>query len=85
MLLEFQWVIPVPSNSNPLPKNWQRNCSYPCSLLTKKPVGGGEKLKNFDEWTEELSKTVFAQVDEDDGKGLLKAEEILVDDDLDEE
>lgn len=42
-------------------------------------------MKNFDEWTEELSKAVFAQVDEDDGKGLLKAEEILVDDDVDEE
>jgi hypothetical protein len=51
----------------------------------KRTVGGGVGLKNFDEWTKELSKAVFAQADEDDGKSLLKPEEILVDDDLDEE
>ncbi len=42
-------------------------------------------MKKFDEWTEELSKAVFAQVDENDEKNLSKAEEILLDDDLDEE
>ncbi len=54
------------------------------SLVTNKPIEE-EKLKNFDEWTEELSKAVFTQVDENDGKGLLKEDDILVDDDFDEE
>jgi hypothetical protein len=42
-------------------------------------------LKNYDQWTEELSKAVFVQTDEDDRKVLLKADEIFVDDDFEEE
>jgi len=42
-------------------------------------------VKNFDQWTEELSKDVFPQADEDDGKVLLKADEIFVEDDFEEE
>jgi hypothetical protein len=42
-------------------------------------------LKDFDQWTEELSKAVFVQTDEDDRKVLLKADEIFVDDDFEEE
>ncbi len=42
-------------------------------------------MKNYDQWTEELSKAVFVQTDEDDRKVLLKADEIFVDDDFEEE
>ena len=42
-------------------------------------------MKDFDQWTEELSKAVFVQPDEDDRKVLLKADEIFVDDDFEEE
>ena len=42
-------------------------------------------MKNFDQWTEELSKDVLPQADEDDRKGLLKADETFVEDDFEEE
>ncbi len=42
-------------------------------------------MKNFDEWTKELSKGGVPQADENDEKGLLKEEEILADDDFNEE
>lgn len=42
-------------------------------------------MKNFDQWTEELSKSVFTQADEDDRKVLLKTDEISVEDDFEEE
>jgi hypothetical protein len=51
----------------------------------KMPSQQEEKLKNFDHWTEELSKHAFTQADEDDRKALLKADEIFVDDDFEEE
>jgi hypothetical protein len=38
-------------------------------------------LKNFDQWTEELSKQVLVQTDEDNMKVLYKANEIFVEDD----
>jgi hypothetical protein len=34
---------------------------------------------------EELSKDVFTQADEDDGKVVLKADEVFVEEDLEEE
>jgi hypothetical protein len=67
-----------------IPSGWQRNCSSSACGL-KKPSEKGGKLKNFDEWTEELSKDVFPQTDQDDRKVLLKADEIFVDDDFEEE
>jgi len=42
-------------------------------------------VKNFDQWTEELSKDVFVQTNENDRKVLLSADEIFVDDDVEEE
>jgi hypothetical protein len=48
-------------------------------------TGGGEKMKNFDQWTEELLKQVFVQTDEDNVKVLYKAKEIYVEDDFEEE
>lgn len=54
-------------------------------MYGEKTVRGGGRLKNFDQWTEELSKVVFVQDDEDEKKVLLKPEEVLVDDDFEEE
>ena len=48
-------------------------------------TGGGEKVKDYDQWIEELSKQVFAQTDEDNMKVLYKAKEIYVEDDFEEE
>ena len=48
-------------------------------------VGGGKSLKNFDQWTEELSRQIVAQSDEQDMKVVGKANEIFNDDDLEEE
>lgn len=42
-------------------------------------------MKNFDQWTEELSKQVCLQIDEDNIKTLYKAKEIYVEDDFEEE
>jgi hypothetical protein len=42
-------------------------------------------VKNFDQWIEELSRDVFTQADEDDGKVLLKTDEVFVEDDFEEE
>jgi len=48
-------------------------------------VGSGKSLKNFDQWTEELSKQIVIRSDEEDMKALGKANEIFVDDDFEEE
>lgn len=42
-------------------------------------------MRNFDQWTEELSKQIVIRSDEQDSKALWKANEDLVDDDLEEE
>jgi hypothetical protein len=42
-------------------------------------------VKNFEQWTEELSKQVSVQTDEENMKVLYKAKEIFVEDDLEEE
>ena len=42
-------------------------------------------LKNFDQWTEELSKQIVVRSDEEDVKTLWKANENLADDDREEE
>jgi hypothetical protein len=47
-------------------------------------IGGEEGLKNFDQWTEELSKEMYIQTDDENMKVFLKANEIF-DDDLEEE
>ncbi len=48
-------------------------------------VGSGKGLKNFDQWTEELSKQIVIRSDDQDMKTLWKANETLVDDDFEEE
>jgi len=48
-------------------------------------VGSGKGLRNFDQWTEELSKQIVIRSDEQDTKTLWKANENLVDDDFKEE
>jgi hypothetical protein len=48
-------------------------------------VGGGEGLKNFDQWTEELAKDAFVRTDDRDGKVLSKTDDLFVDDDFEEE
>jgi hypothetical protein len=42
-------------------------------------------LRNFDQWTEELSKQIVIRSDEGETKVLWKADENLVDDDSEEE
>jgi hypothetical protein len=42
-------------------------------------------LKNFDQWTEELSKQIVGRSDEQDMKTLWKADETCVDVDFEEE
>jgi trimethylamine:corrinoid methyltransferase-like protein len=48
-------------------------------------VGGGEGLKNFDQWTEELAKDAFVRTDDEDRKVLSKTDEVFIDDDFEEE
>jgi hypothetical protein len=48
-------------------------------------VGSGKTMRNFDQWTEELSKQIVDQSDEEERKALGKANEIFVDDDFEEE
>jgi hypothetical protein len=47
-------------------------------------IGGEEEVKNFEQWTEELSKEIFARTDQEEIKVLWKWNEIL-DDDFEEE
>ena len=42
-------------------------------------------MKSFDQWTEELAKDVFVRTDEEDEKVFLKADDLLVEDDFEEE
>ena len=42
-------------------------------------------MKNFDQWTEELTKQIVIQSDDQDMKTPWKANETLVDDDVEEE
>ncbi len=52
----------------------------------EKSIRGGNDLKNFDQWTEEVSKEGFTQQDDEEKKKpLLKADEIFVEDDFEEE
>jgi hypothetical protein len=48
-------------------------------------VGSRKGLKNFDKWTEELSKQIAVRSDEQGMKTLWKANETFVDDDFEEE
>ena len=45
---------------------------------------GGERVKNFDQWTEELSKEIFVRSDEEE-TGVLSRLNQIVDEDYDEE
>ncbi len=47
-------------------------------------IGGREGVKNFDQWTEELSKEIYIQNNDEDMKVFWKANEIF-DDDFEEE
>ncbi len=47
-------------------------------------VGGGDMLKNFDQWTEELSKEIFVRSDEEDARVLSRLNE-MTDEDYEEE
>ena len=80
--------FPIYSNklfSSPqIEPGWQRNCSATISE-DEKIFRGGERLKNFDQWMEELLKDAFFQAAEDDRKVLLKADEAFADDDFEEE
>jgi hypothetical protein len=42
-------------------------------------------LKNFDQWTKELSKQIVLQSDEQDTKAIGKAKEFFNEDDVEEE
>ncbi len=42
-------------------------------------------MKDFDQWTEELSKQIVIRNDEEDRSALWKTEEIFVDDDSERE
>jgi hypothetical protein len=48
-------------------------------------VGSGKGLKNFDQWTEELTKQIVIQSDDQEMKTPWKANEPSVDDDVEEE
>jgi hypothetical protein len=48
-------------------------------------AGGRNSLKNFDQWTKELSKQIVLQSDEQDMKATGKANEFFNDDDFEEE
>ena len=54
------------------------------TILGLNTVGGGEGLKNFDQWTEELSREIFVRNDEEDGRVLSRLNE-MIDEDYEEE
>jgi hypothetical protein len=45
---------------------------------------GGEGVKNFDQWTEELSKEIYVRKDEDETRILSRLNE-MTDEDFEEE
>jgi len=47
-------------------------------------LGGGEELKNFDQWAEELSKEIFVRSDDEETRVLSKLNE-MTDEDFEEE
>ena len=47
-------------------------------------VGGGEGVKNFDQWTEELSKEIYVRNDEDEARIFSSLNE-MTDEDFEEE
>jgi hypothetical protein len=72
------------SYSNPLKFNQiGKEIALPTPLGLNILVGG-EGVKNFDQWTEELSKEIYVRNDEDNMKILWKMNEIF-DDDVEEE
>ena len=54
-------------------------------FLGTNTAGGRNSLKNFDQWTKELSKQIVIQSDEEDMKAIGKANEFVNDDDFEEE
>ena len=54
------------------------------TILGLNTVGGGDMLKNFDQWAEELSKEIFVRNDEEDGRVLSRLNE-MIDEDYEEE
>jgi hypothetical protein len=72
------------SYSNPLKFNQiGKEIALPPTLGLNILVGG-EGVKNFDQWTEELSKEIYVRNDEENMKILWKMNEIS-DDDVEEE
>ncbi len=54
------------------------------TILELNTVGGGDMLKNFDQWTEELSKELFVRSDEEDARVLSRLNE-MIDEEYEEE
>ena len=72
------------SYSNPLKFNQiGKEIALPTPLGLNILVGG-EGVKNFDQWTEELSKEIFVRNDEDEAKILSRLSE-MTDEDFEEE
>ena len=61
---------------------WQRSCFHHPQRIDK--VGGGETLKNFEQWAQDLSKQIFVRNEEEDIKIFWKMNEAF-DDDFEEE
>jgi hypothetical protein len=72
------------SYSNPLKFNQiGKEIALPPTLGLNTLVGG-EGVKDFDQWTEELSKEIFVRDDEDETKILSRLSE-MTDEDFEEE
>ena len=80
---QFVIIINKLSSSPQIWLIWQENCSKTLSGINT--VGSGKGMRNFDQWTEELSKQIVIRADEQDTKTLCKADENLVNDDFEEE
>jgi hypothetical protein len=50
------------------------------TILKLNTVGGSDMLKNFDQWTEELSKEIFVRSDDEDTRVLSKLNEMIGED-----
>ena len=50
------------------------------TILELNTVGGGDMLKDFDQWTEELSKEIFVRNDEEDTRVLSRLNEMIGED-----
>jgi hypothetical protein len=77
-------LLILTSYSNPLKFNQIGKEIALLTLLGLNILVGGEGVKNFDQWIEELSKEIYVRKDEDETRILSRLNE-MTDEDFEEE